>query len=213
MKKGIIIGVVSAIIISIICFLGIKKDDVVNSADSIHPASAETGEISEKIIGNPDTATVVIYEYADFGCSHCAEWNKIINSLIDKYNEKIALVFRSYDLGFQNGSAAAQAATAAQIQGYFKEYKDLLFNNQSEWLYEEDEVDELFTEYFIKATNGAGNVDKFREDMHSDAVKTRLDFENKMGKKINLRGTPLFRIGGEKIDLNRLVETIENIIS
>lgn len=32
--------------------------------------------------------------------------------------------------------------------------------------------------------------------MSSNVVKKRLDFEQSMGKEVNLRGTPLFRIGG-----------------
>lgn len=213
MKKKIILGVICASLIGIICFIGIKKDDVINSADSIHPASEETGWIEEKVVGNPDAAKVIVYEYADYGCAHCADWNKTINNLLGKHDGKIALVFRSYNLGFQNGLLAARAATSAQLQGYFKEYKDLLFENQTEWLHEEDEPEELFINYFSKVSDGKGDIDKFKEDLNSDAVKKRLDFEKSMGKKVNLRGTPLFRIDGEKIELDKLVETIEEKVN
>ena len=214
MKKKIVFIVIAvvAIIIGAICFFSLQKDDsVIDTADAIYPASEETGAIAEKVIGDPDTASVVLYEYADFGCSHCADWNKTINELLEKYEGKIALVFRNYDLGFKNGPAAARAATAAHIQGYFKEYKDLLFANQAEWYYgSASELEELFVEYFNEVSDGKGDVNKFKEDMKSDAVKKRLKFEQRMGKKVNLHGTPLFRIDGEQIDLGKLVETIEN---
>lgn len=213
MKKKIILGVICASLIGIICFLGIKKDDVVNSADSIYPASEETGGIAEKIVGNPDEAEIIVYEYADYGCTHCADWNKTMNNLLEKHGGKIALVFRSYNLGFQNGALAAHAATSAQLQGYFKEYKDLLFEKQTEWLYEEDEPEELFINYFSEVSDGKGDIDKFKEDLNSDAVKKRIDFEKSMGKKVNLRGTPLFRIDGQKIELDKLVETIEEKVN
>lgn len=210
MKKKIVFIViaVAAAVVGAICFFNGR---VVDTADAIYPASEETGGIAEKVIGDPDTASVVLYEYADFGCSHCADWNKTINELLEKYEGKIALVFRNYDLGFKNGPAAARAATAAHIQGYFKEYKDLLFANQAEWYYgSASELEELFVEYFNEVSDGKGDINKFKEDMKSDAVKKRLKFEQKMGKKANLHGTPLFRIDGEQIDLGKLVETIEN---
>ena len=208
MKKKILIGAwVVAAIVGIIC-LAIFKPPI--NADTIHDASEETGFIGEKIIGNPNEAKLTIYEYADFGCSHCAEWNKKINELISKYDGQIALVYRSYDLGFKNGPAAARAATAAQLQGYFKEYKDLLFTNQTEWYYEEsEELNETLVEYFKEASNNSGDVDKFKSDMKSDAVKKRLKFEQRLGRAINLAGTPTFRIDGETVQLGELVEKIE----
>ena len=133
---------------------------------------------------------------------------------MEKYDGKIALVFRHYDIGqFPNTPTAARAATAAQIQGYFKEYKDLLFNNQAEWYYtDKSELTDLFTEYFARASNNNGDLEKFKQDLVSDAVKTRLSFERKLGQKANLHGTPLFRINGEQISLSDLAKTIEEIV-
>ena len=133
--------------------------------------------------------------------------------MVQEYNGKLAVVFRNYDLGFVNGPVAAQAATAAQMQGYFGEYTDLLFNNQAEWGYAEGtELERLLGEYFVSASGGAGDLGKFREDMGSDAVKKRLGFEQNMGKKVNLRGTPLFRIDGETVPAGDLVEKIAEIV-
>ena len=100
MKKKIVFIViaVAAAVVGAICFFNGR---VVDTADAIYPASEETGGIAEKVIGDPDTASVVLYEYADFGCSHCADWNKTINELLEKYEGKIALVFRNYDLGLK----------------------------------------------------------------------------------------------------------------
>ena len=222
MKRGIIIGALVAAIIGVACLFGIinsSSNSTIDTADKIYPASSETGGISENIVGSPDKASVIVYEYADFACSHCADWNKTINELMEKHDGKIALVFRSYDLGlknelgFKNSPVAARAAVAAGMQGYFKTMKDLLFNNQTEWYYEEaGRLDEIFTRYFKEASGGAGDVNKFKEDMNSDAVHKKVNFENKMGEKINLKGTPTFRIDGEKVETAQLVETIESKI-
>ena len=213
MKKGMIIGIlVLAVAVGVVCVATLKTDPYADmDADSIIEASEVTGFIGEKSAGDPDSAKVVIYEYADFGCSHCAEWNRKINSLMEKYDGKIARVFRSYDIGqFQNSLRAASAATAAAMQGHFGEYKDLLYSNQAEWFYAEGaELTELLLRYFEEASGGTGDVDKFQTDVKSSAVRTRLKFEQNMGKKVGLAGTPTFRIDGEAVSLSELVETIE----
>lgn len=211
--RKIIAGIaLAATIISIIC-LGIFRTDPPLNPDIIHEPSSENGFISEKIVGNPTEAKLVLYEYADFACSHCADQNKIVNNLMNEYD--IALVFRYYNLNLnKNSPAAARAATAASIQGYFKEMKDLLFNNQADWYYKDgEELNKLFQEYFQKASNGSGNLDKFMEDYQSDAVKTRLKFEQNLGKKADLAGTPTFRIDGETIKPSDLTETIKQKIT
>lgn len=211
--RKIIVGVFAVIIIGIICLAALKPGPSVDDADLIYKPFAKTGDIAEKVIGDQDSAELIIYEYADFGCSHCADWNRTINDLMKKYDGKIALVFRNYNIGLKNnGAVAARAATAAYIQGYFKEYKDLLFANQAEWIYEDEaKLSELLSDYFKKASNGAGDVDKFMTDIWSDAVKTRLEFEQNLGKRIGVVGTPTFRVNGETVQLNELIERIETI--
>ena len=49
----------------------------------------------------------------------------------EKYSDKVRFVFRHFPLGFhQNAQLAAEAAAAANAQGKFWPYHDLLFQNQ-----------------------------------------------------------------------------------
>ena len=211
--KKLLLAISLIATLGLIYFFIIKNNSAPtpNTADLVNAPSEETGFLPEKIIGNPETAELTIYEYADFGCSHCAEWNKVLNDLLEKHNQEIALVFRNYNTKlFQNSPLAARAATAAQIQGYFKDYKDLLFSNQAEWLSEDEtNLKELFANYFKTASNNAGDLEKFKTDLESDAVEKRLDFEQSLGKQIHLTGTPMFRIDEKTIKLEKLLETIE----
>ncbi|MBQ3293222.1 thioredoxin domain-containing protein [Candidatus Saccharibacteria bacterium] len=215
-KILLILGIAALVAVGVIVALNIQNGQTTYSfsPDSINGASTETGDISEKIIGNLDEATLVVYEYADFSCAHCASWNRKINELVKESDGKLAVIFRYFNLNLtKNSPVAARAATAAQIQGYFDEYKDLLFNNQSEWEYvAKDKAIELFVEYFSQASNGTGDLEKFKNDLNSSAVKKRLDYEQNMGKKVNLEGTPLFRINGETVPLDTLLDTIKNAL-
>lgn len=213
-KKFLIIFGILLVVVGLAFLISGGQSDDVNSVDSIHAASEGSGFISEKVIGNPNTAKLVVYEYADYGCSHCADWNRKINDLINKYGDKLALVFRAYDIGFNNGALASKAATAAQLQGYFREYKDLLFSNQSEWMYADNSnVENIFSEYFKEVSSGHGDMDKFKNDLRSEAVRKRVNFEHRMGERAKVKGTPMFRIDGEMVELSKLVETIEQKIS
>ena len=214
MRKWIMIGAITFVaIVGAACLTSLRTSPYeIISVDSVIEPSEITGFIGEKVVGNPDKAKITIYEYADFGCSHCAEWNKRINDLMKKYDGKIALVFRSYNIGqFKNSAKAASAATAAGAQGYFGEYKDLLYANQAEWLYaDEDELTEIFLNYFEEASDGAIDLDKFKEDIKSEPIKARLEFEQNLGNKIGIVGTPTFRVDGKTIRLDNLMNTIES---
>ena len=216
MKKKILIVIAVLMVVAGLLFLILRgQGEDINTADTVHTASEGSGFISEKVIGNFDNAKVIVYEYADYGCSHCAEWNRRINSLIDKYGDKLAIVFRAYDIGqFENSSLASRAATAAQIQGYFNEYKNILFNSQSEWMYVgASSAEKKFAEYFEQVSGGKGDVNKFKSDLISDAVRKRVNFEQRMGERIKIKGTPTFRIDGEKIEMGDLTQTIEQKMS
>lgn len=210
MKKKMIAALLVVVAVaSVVLLVALKGNDGVDTADKIYEASDMTGGIGEKIIGDTEKAKLVVYEYADYGCSHCAEWNRKMNELIKQYDGELALVFRYYDLGVvSNSPMVARAATAAQLQGYFKEYKDLLFNNQAEWVYAESGLENILVSYFEKASDGKGNIEQFKTDIKSEAVRKRNNFETRMGQKVGLKGTPHFRIDGEQVAVDKLEDEI-----
>ena len=208
----LIIAAIIAAVVGLVCLVAFQPVPYAGlDPDTVIAPVKETGFIGEKVIGDPASAAVVVYEYADYGCSHCAEWNRKVDTLMAKYPDRIALVFRGYDIGqFKNSRRVAAAVTAAAMQGYFKEYKDLVYANQAEWAYADGaELTALLVQYFEAATTGSGDLTKFQDDIKSDAVKARLRFEQAMGEKVGISGTPTFRIDGAKIDLATLLDTIE----
>ncbi len=168
---------------------------------SIIEASKDNGNIADHVKGSAD-APVIIFEYADFQCPGCASMNPKVNKAIEQSNGKIAVVYRNFLLSYhQNGTAAASAAEAAGIQGYWKPFTDLLFANQSEWEYSSaSERTVFFKNYFEQATDGKGDMDKFVSDMGSKEVKKKIDFDMAIGKRVDIGGTPAFYIDGQLID-------------
>ncbi len=165
---------------------------------SIIAADENTGNLAENIDGNPD-APVLIYEYGDYQCTACAPTNPYINDLIEEYDGKVAVVYRTTIMSYhQNGKAAAAAANAAAMQGYWKEYKDLLFTNQNDWFYSDaSQRQTQFEEYFMQVSKNQGNLSKFREDMAGQEVLKKIDFDEAMAEKVGIEFTPTFYVEDE----------------
>lgn len=177
--------------------------------DSIHAPSPLNGDLPEKTIGDPATAKVVLYEYADYACPHCAEWSAIIDRMVADSHGALAVVYRGYLLGFKNSVVSASAATAAQLQGCWQAYKDLLFMNQSTWAsLSGDALESELVACFEKASGGQGDIAKFKADMQSEAVAQKIAFEHRLGTEARISGTPAFRLDGQPINLKDLPATV-----
>ncbi len=162
----------------------------------------DNGNIGDHVKGSAD-APVVIFEYADFQCSVCSVFSARVNELLEKYDGKLAIVYRNFLLSYhQNATAAASSAEAASLQGYWEEYADLLFANQAEWEYASaTERTKLFERYFTEASDGKGDLEKFRKDVSSSEVSKRLSFDAGIGRRTpEITGTPSFFIDGQLID-------------
>lgn len=166
----------------------------------IEPSEAN-GNIGDHVKGDPN-APVLIFEYADYQCPGCASINPRVNKVIEQLDGKLAVVYRSFLLSYhQNGTAAASAAEAAGLQGYWREYADKLFSEQSEWEYANaSERTELFNKYFEEVSGGKGDLEKFSKDIASEAVSKKISFDGGVGKRVDVQGTPAFYVDGQWIN-------------
>ena len=167
---------------------------------SVIEPDKNNGEIGDHVKGDAN-APVLIFEYADYQCPGCASINPRVNKVIEQLDGKLAVVYRSFLLSYhQNGTAAASAAEAAGLQGYWKPYADKLFAEQSEWeTASASERTEFFDKYFLEVSDGKGDVGKFNEDMASEKVSKKINFDMGIGKRVGIEGTPAFYIDGQLI--------------
>ncbi|MBQ8992162.1 thioredoxin domain-containing protein [Candidatus Saccharibacteria bacterium] len=210
-KKSYTAGIVLAIIVvAFLALLGVnlmnKHQNQVNYDDYdlsgyIGP-NEFNGEIGDNVKGDKDKAKVYVVEYADFQCPGCAGLNAYVNKIPASFDDKVAVIYRNFIMDYhQNGTAAASAAEAAGLQGYWKEFGDLLFSNQADWQYADvDERTDLFVSYFNTASGKKGDVDKFKSDMNSKEVQKKLKFDQDIANKIDVPGTPSLYLNGERLD-------------
>lgn len=207
-NTGLMIGGIVGIVLAFVALIAItqlqNKADIDYEAydlNSVIAADENTGGLAENVDGDPD-APVLLYEYGDYQCTACAPMNPYINELLEEYDGKVAVVFRTYIMSYHdNGVAAASAANAAAIQGYWKEYKDLLYETQNDWYYAEgDERQQMFEQYFEQATDGKGDLEQFRQDMGSKEVAQKIKFDAVLSERVGLEWTPSFYLDGELLD-------------
>lgn len=203
---GVVIGVLVVVLLAVATYAiidGNNKATDFNSYDyySIIGPSKDNGDIGDHVKGDPE-APVLIFEYADYQCPGCASINTKVNKAIEQLDGKMAVVYRSFLLSYhQNGTAAASAAEAAGLQGYWKPYADKLFSEQSEWEYASaSERSALFDKYFEEVSNGKGDMDKFHNDIASENVSKKISFDGGIGKRVDVQGTPAFYVDGQLIN-------------
>ena len=202
---GVVVGVLAAALIVVAAIAVIQGNN--NATDfskydfySVIGPDNSNGDIGDHVKGSAD-APVLIFEYADYQCPGCASMNPRVNKLVEERDGKLGVVYRDYLLSYhKNGTAAASAVEAAGLQGYWKEYADKVFAEQTEW---EDasasERSTYFDKYFEEVTEGKGDMDRFHEDIASDRVAKKIAFDGGIGKRVNVESTPAFFIDGQPI--------------
>lgn len=200
-RGWIIFAVIAALVLGglIAVSSGNRLDVSEFNADSIITANEKNGQIADHAYGNKD-AKVIIVEYGDFQCPGCASANPTVNTIKERYKDQVAFVFRNLPLVqiHPNARAAAAAAEAAGLQGKYWQMNDKLFQNQNEWgqANSSDRLD-VFRNY---ARELAMNIDKFDEDIASEAVEQKVKFDAAIFRATgHPQSTPTFVVNGELI--------------
>ena len=133
---------------------------------------------------------IVMLVFSDFQCPFCGTANKSLKEFMAKNKDKVTLVYKHFPLTQIHPEAlpAARAAWAANKQGKFWEYHDVLFANQAK-------LSEAF--YTETATSLKLDLKKFDADRKLADNFIVEDF--KLGRKIGVDGTPTFIMNGEVV--------------
>ena len=167
-------------------------------ANSIIPASAQNGQIADHVFGKADSKVVLI-EYGDFQCPSCGGAHPQLKAATEAYKDKVAFIFRNFPLTtiHPNARAASAASEAAGLQGKYWEMHNQLYEGQADW---ENLTGDQRTELFVGYAGNLGlDKAKFKTDLASTAVNSKISFDQALGKKISVNATPSFYLGGKKL--------------
>ncbi len=125
---------------------------------------------------------------------------------MDKYveNGTLRLEWRDFPYLGQESVNAALAARAAQDQGMFWEYHDLLYENQSGG-FSEERIIELARETGL-------DVERFEEDLASGRFEQAVERDFREGQQMGITGTPTFVINGRVLAGLQPLEVYEDAI-
>ena len=111
--------------------------------------------------------------------------------MLERYPQDVKLVFKNYPLTFHKYARdAAAAALAAEKQGMFWEFHDLLFENQAN-----------LSDQKIKEIVEVLSLDwhKFSKDMEDLEIKGMVTKDKSEGTRIEVREVPTIFINGRRL--------------
>jgi protein-disulfide isomerase len=159
-----------------------------------HRSKAGADE-SVHIRGNAD-APITLEEFGDYQCPPCGLIADPLNQMERDFRPNIRLIFSNYPLPLhQHAREAACAAEAAGLQGKFWEMHDLIYKQQSNWSKAPD-AQAVFASY--AGTIGL-DVERFKQDSQSDAVKAKVEGDQKRGASIGVQNTPTIFLNNKAV--------------
>ncbi|MBI3558396.1 MAG: DsbA family protein [Deltaproteobacteria bacterium] len=142
-----------------------------------------------------------IFEFADFQCPACGFAALQMHRLLERYGDKIQLIFKSYPLDpscnpsirhamHPYACLAAKTAYCAKKQGKFQQIYDKLFQNQKDIT--PDNIAAWVTEVGM-------DVKMSDECVASPATEAALKPDMELAEKLGLESTPTFFVGGRMV--------------
>lgn len=204
-KTWIIFVAVVVLLFGGLIYLSSKNKIDVSKVDvnKILPATEQSGNIADQVYGNKD-AKVIMIEYGDFQCPTCGSVHPNVKKVTEKYKANMAFVFRNFPIAtlHPNARAAAAAAEAAGLQGKYWDVHNTLFETQSQW--STLSAKERSSYFNTVATNYGLDIKKFEADIAGDSVNQKISFDQALGKKVNVTGTPTVYMNGTAVPLETL---------
>lgn len=161
-------------------------------------------EAGGNVLQEGSNAPVTIVEYSDFECPFCGRAAPTVNGVLQKYGNKIKLVYKHFPLSFHpNAKPAALASECAAEQGKFGEYHDKLFENQT-----------ALSAANLKqyAVDLGLNVEQFNQCLDTAEYSSKVDAQFAEGSQFGVSGTPTFFINGQKLVGAQPTESFEAVI-
>lgn len=154
--------------------------------------------------------SVTLVEFADFQCPHCKEGSEIADKVLEKYKDKMRIVYRHMPINPSGISRKLAAASiCAEQQGKFWEYHDLAFKNQEKL----DDNSALKLANELKLDEA-----KLKTCLDDPKTKEALEASEAEGRNLGVNGTPAFFINGKpfrpQLDMEKeLIAAIESALN
>ena len=139
----------------------------------------------------PAHAPVTIALFSDFECPYCVKAEATLRALEASYPREVRVAFRHRPLPMhEHARLAAKASLAAEAQGRFWEYHDVLVAHR-------DALDRASLEGYAR-TVGLDLV-RFARDIDDSRFEARITADETQAAKLHVEGTPTAFVNGRRI--------------
>jgi protein-disulfide isomerase len=136
-------------------------------------------------------APVTIVLFSDFECPYCAKAEATLKAVEAARRGKVRVVFKHRPLPMHDHARlAARAAVAAEKQGRFWQYHDVLVAHR-------DSLDRASLEKY--ASDAGLSLLRFGRDLDDASVDARIAADEKQAEALGVKGTPTAFVNGRRI--------------
>ncbi|MBP7473765.1 MAG: thioredoxin domain-containing protein [Pyrinomonadaceae bacterium] len=155
-------------------------------------APLENISVDDDPASGPSTAPVTVIMFSDFQCSACAATHPALKKAIEQFPGKVRFVVRDFPLEsiHENAFAAARAANAANAQGKFFEYTEILYKNQGA-------LDAASLKRY--ATQVGLNAAQFDIDFNAEKAAAEIRKDVADGEAYGINSTPTIFVNGRRV--------------
>lgn len=134
---------------------------------------------------------VTIALFSDFECPYCVRAEATLRTLETEYPGKVRVVFKHRPLPMHDHARlAAKASLAAESQGRFWEYHDVLVAHR-------DALDRVSLEGYARSVGL--DVARFGRDLDDPRSEARINADELQAAKLHVEGTPTAFVNGRRI--------------
>lgn len=158
---------------------------------------------SDVVRGNQQAALSLLV-FGDFECAYCQEFYSNLNEVWPDYSNRVRLVWKDFpNPSHLNARSAAMAARCADEQGYFWEYYDSLFENQS-----------LLSRelYNMIALDLELDLPRFNQCLDTKKTAEKVGEGMTQGQELGVDATPYIFIGNRVFDYALSADELRQIL-
>lgn len=167
------------------------------------PAAEAVRGATEPVLGKAD-APVEIIAFSDYRCPYCRELSHTLDQLLERYPEKVRVVYRHYPL-HEDSEALAQGALCAADQGQFAAYHDAVFARNA-------------SGKDVEAIAESLNLDlaRFKTCVDAGDHRERIAADMQEGQRLGITGTPTLFVARQRLrgaqTLQRLSASVQDAL-
>lgn len=195
---------------------GVAREDVyakIMAAAPPPPPPALHAEVDEKIVDvrlddapfrGPARAPVTVAVFSDFECPFCVRLEATLKAIEEAYPGKVRIAFRHMPLPMhEHARLAAKAAVAAESQGRFWQYHDVLVTHR----------DALDRESLRGYARDVGlDLARFDRDLADPKTEKRVSADEMQAASLNVTGTPVAFVNGRRVSGAQPLATFKAVI-